>query len=206
MTEEPLVLKQQDAKGNGVAVRLLQGRELQIVNLSGKSRQSYAIDIVSLQEHGRLQWQLAWPWLLLAILGILFMLVALQFLPANKTAIPGVLLFGGILLSLTALLLFFRNSARKVVFCTRKAGIPVVSLYASRPNRTACRQFVQQLEQRIGIVRQHLNISEQRQLTGEIRMLRRLRDSNVIAEKVYAHARDTLLAGFDRSPVKNEAQ
>ena len=42
-----------------------------------------------------------------------------------------------------------------------------------------------------------MEIAEDKQLTGEIKMLRRLSDENIISKKAYESAKSKLFSGFD---------
>ena len=52
------------------------------------------------------------------------------------------------------------------------------------------------MEQRIEKAHSHMNLSEEQQLTGEIKMLRRLADENVVNKGVYEKTKARLFKKF----------
>ncbi len=200
MADEMPLIKQSGASGMEIQVRLFDGRELQYAARSGKSKQSYSIDILSLQDKSKNVYMIAWNWLAIAAATFLLMLGLLVILPPvlgeNKNLVLGLILLVGTVVSIFSLIRFFKNTSRRCIFYTRKAAVPVISLYANKPSAKALQAFVDKVEQRIKKIRSHLNIDEDKQLTGEMKMLRRLSDSGVISKKDYEAARAVLLSGF----------
>ena len=47
-----------------------------------------------------------------------------------------------------------------------------------------------------------MDIDDEKQLTGEMKMLRRLSDQGVISKKDYENAKTKLFSGFDSTEVK----
>ena len=183
-----------------IQVRLFDGRELQYVARTGKSKQSYSIDILSLQDKSKNVFIIAWKWLAIAVAAFLLTLGLLVILPPvlgeNKNLVLGLVFLAGVVVSIFSLIRFFKNTSRRCIFYTRKAGVPVIRLYTGKPSAKAVQAFTDKVEQRIQKVRAHLNIDEDKQLTGEIKMLRRLSDSGIISKKEYEAARAVLLSGF----------
>ena len=62
--------------------------------------------------------------------------------------------------------------------------------------------FITAIEKRIKKFRSHMDVSDEKQLTGEMKMLRRLSDAGVISKKDYEKAKAKLFSGFDSSSVK----
>ena len=53
MAEKEIVFKQRNTLGVDVQVKLVDGRELQVSNNGGKTKQAYSVDILSLQDKSK---------------------------------------------------------------------------------------------------------------------------------------------------------
>lgn len=201
MAGKEVVLKQQNKSGLNFQVKLIEGRELQVVNSNKKTNHSYSIDILSLQDKSKKVFFIAWKWLASSILLFLTMLVLLKILPGylgeNKNIYLGVILLVGSVGSIVSFIQFFKRTSRKQIFCSRNAHVPIITLSASLPTKQAVSEFVDIVEKRIKKFRAHMDVSEDKQLTGEMKMLRRLSESGIINTKDYEAAKGKLFSGFD---------
>ena len=59
-----------------------------------------------------------------------------------------------------------------------------------------CWMFVKLLEQRIENAHNHMNLTKEQQITGEIKMLRRLMEESIIKNTDYEPARARLMKKF----------
>jgi len=206
MAENEYVLKQRNVSGCNLQIKLVDGRELQILSKGKKSEKSYSVDILSLQDESKKVALIAWKWLLYSIGFFLIMLLLLKALPgflnADKNLYLGIVLAVGLIGSLVSFFLFWKKSSKKQVFYSRKANVPVVILGAGNPSKKSLSDFVAGIEKRIKKFRSHMDIDDEKQLTGEMKMLRRLSDEGVISKKDYEKAKAKLFSGFDSTVVK----
>lgn len=200
MAENDLVLKQRNELGFDLQVKLIDGRELQVTTNGKKKKDSYSIDILSLQDKSKKKLTIAWKWLVSGICFFLFMLVILKIMPSflgeNKNLYLGIILFAGIVGSMLCLVLFWKYTSLKQIFFSRNANVPLVILKAGKPSKKQFNTFVSAIEKRIAKFRAHMDVDEEKQLTGEIKMLRRLSDEGIVSKADYEKAKTKLLRGF----------
>ena len=200
MAENELVLKQRDALGFDIQVKLIGGRELQILSKGKKPELNYSVDILSLQDKSKKTLFIAWKWLFSSIIFFLLMLLLLNILPdyveENKNIYLSVTLLIGMIGGLFCVIKFWKFTSVKQVFYSRKAHVPIIILSAGKPSKKIFRSFIGSVEERIKQFRSHMDINEEKQLTGEMKMLRRLSDNGFINKKLYEKAKTKLLGSF----------
>ena len=205
MVSNELVLKQQNSLGIITQVKLIDGRELQVVSKNKKNTQSYSVDILSLQERSKLILIIAWKWLIISAAFILLTLLLLEILPLyltdNRNLYLGVVLITGLLGSVLSLTLFFKCSTKQQVFFSRNASVPIIKLSKGKPTKEIFSNFIESIENRIKEFQAHMEISEEKQLIGEMKMLRRLSDDGVISKESYELAKEKLFVGFDSQSI-----
>ena len=198
-----MVLKQQNKFGLDTQVRLVDGRQLQVKNKGKKTEQNYSVDILSLKEKSKKKYSIAWKWLITSISFFLLMLLLLKILPAflseNKNLYLGIILLAGLIGSLSSFIQFLRNTSRKQIFYSRNAHVPIITLCAGKPTKKTFSSFIEVIEKRIKQFRSHMDLAIDKQLTGEMKMLRRLSDAGIITKKDYEKAKSKLFSGFDKN-------
>lgn len=200
MAENELVLNQRDIFGFDFQVKLVDGRQLQVLSKGKKTEQNYSVDILSLKDKSKKIFSIAWKWLLASISFILVMLLCLKFLPAylgaDKNMYLSIILFTGIIGGIICFVRFLKYTSLRQVFYSRKASVPIIVLSAGKPSKKIFRSFIDSVEKRIETFRNHMDLSDEKQITGEIKMLRRLSDSGVISTNLYEKAKVKLLKGL----------
>lgn len=201
MAENELVLKQRNALGFELQIKLVDGRELQILNRGKKIEQRYSIDILSLQDKSKKSLTVAWKWLIASIGFFLSMLLLLKIMPdylsSNKNIYLGIVLLAGSVGSILCFIQFWKHTAIKQTFYSRNAHVPLIILNTGKPCKKSFASFIDAIEKRIKKFRSHMDVDDDKQLTGEMKMLRRLSDDGVISKKEYEKAKSKLLSGFD---------
>jgi len=208
MAENDVSLKQRNSLGVDIQIKLVDGRELQVVSRNKKTKHAYSVDILSLQDKSRPVLSVAWKWLVAGLGILLFMLLLLKYLPlflgANKNLYLGIILLAGLTATVLSFIQFWKHSSRNRVFYSRNAHVPIIILHAGKPAKATFLSFINGVEQRIKKFREHMDIAEEKQLTGEMKMLRRLSDDGVISKKDYESAKSKLFSGFDSNFVKRD--
>ena len=206
MAENEHILKQRNVSGCNIQIKLVDGRELQVFSKGKKSEKSYSVDILSLQDESKKVVLIAWKWLLYSLGFFLLTLLLLKVLPdvlnTDKNLYLGIVLTIGMIGSLISLILFFKKTSKKQIFYSRNANVPIVILGAGNPSKKSLSVFVSGIEKRIKKFRSHMELDSEKQLTGEMKMLRRLSDEGVISKKDYENAKSKLFTGFDSSLIK----
>ena len=209
MAESDVSLKQRNSFGFDLQIKLVDGRELQVASKQRKVKRTYSVDILSLQDKSKKVIFIAWKWLIISIGFFLFTILMLKILPSylndNKNLYLGIILFLGVLASLLGLVQFWKHSSKKQIFYSRNANIPIIELSVGKPTKNSFSNFVNTVEQRIKKFRSHMNIAEDKQLVGEMKMLRRLSDDGVISNKLYEAAKAKLFKGFDSKVINRDA-
>lgn len=202
MAENELVLKQRDALGFDVQVKLIDGRQLQILSKGKKSELNYSVDILSLQDKSKKIFSIAWKWLVGSIIFFLLMLLLLKVLPdylaENKNIYLGITLLIGMIGGFFCIIKFWKFTSIKQVFYSRNSYVPIITLSAGKPSKMIFLSFIDSVEKRIKQFRSHMDITEEKQLTGEMKMLRRLSDNGVVSKQLYEKAKAKLLGGFTK--------
>lgn len=200
MADKDIILKQKNKSGLDFQIKLVGGRELQIINKSKKINQAYSIDILSLADKSKKIIFIAWKWLIASISIFFIMLLLLKVLPnyldANKNLYLGGILLLGIVSSIICFLKFLKNTSRKQIFYSRNALVPIITLSVGNPSKKLFSDFIDAIESRIEKFRSHMDVSNEKQLTGEMKMLRRLCDDGVVTKKDYEGAKEKLFSGF----------
>lgn len=201
MAENELTLKQRNSLGVDIQIKLIDGRELQVASKSNKTKLVYSVDILSLQDKSKIVFCIAWKWLISSISFLLLMLFLMKVLPAylgdNKNLYLSIILLAGVLGSIFCFFKFWKQTSKKQIFYSRNADVPIIILNAGKPSKNNFSYFVEELEKRIKKFRSHMDIAEDKQLTGEVKMLRRLSDEGVISKHDYEKAKAKLFSGFD---------
>ena len=209
MAENEVVLKQRDTRGFNVQIKLVDGRELQVLSKGKNTEQAYSIDILSLKDKSERVLSIAWKWLFASICFTLVMLLALKYLPlyleSNRDLYLSSILVIGMIGSLFCFIKFLARTQRKQVFHSRNAHVPLIVLKVGKPSKKRFSYFIKTIEQRIKKFRKHMNLEEDKQLTGEMKMLRRLCDDGVISKANYETAKAKIFSGFDSNFVNRDS-
>lgn len=207
MAENEISLKQHNPQGIELHIKLVNGRELLVASKSKskskskKVKQVYSVDILSLQDKSKKILCIAWKWLFTSVIFFVLMLALLKFLPVylgeNKNMYLAVMIIIGVLGTITCIRQFFKKTSNKQIFSSRNALVPIIILSVNKPNKKTFSSFVESVEKHIGMAQKKHKISEEKQLAGEMKMLRRLSDETIISKKAYKSAKSKLFSGFD---------
>ena len=208
MAENDVSLKQRNSHGVEVQIKLVDGRDLHVLTKKNKAKQGYSVDILSLQDKSKKTIFIAWKWLITSVVFFLLTLFLLKVLPVylneNKNLYLAIILFSGSLGMILSLVQFWKLTSRILIFRSRHARIPIITLHVGKPSKVMFSTFVDSVEQRIKKIHEQMNLPEDKQLIGEMKMLRRLCDEHVITKKEYESAKSVLFSGFDSQVVNRD--
>ena len=180
-------------------ITFLDNRTLRIESQTNNKQTSYRIDVIALMNKPTRSFALAWPWLIAAILllGIILVEISTSFIFPESGSWQAILIkvLIGVLV-MVCLVIFFKLSYGKYVFKSRHAKVPLLDVWTGQPSGKAVKAFVKLLEQRIENAHNHMNLTKEQQITGEIKMLRRLMEENIIQNADYEPARARLMKKF----------
>lgn len=193
-------LQQTAASGKRRRVELLDNRELHVEEQSKRSKIDYSVDLLALEEHCRRKLFFSWPWLLCGVVIFLVVLILWWLTPqffSNNTVWLKIMLLaaGGVVIGICVYKCWM-NSSRRLYFVSRHAKIPLLELEVDKPSGKTFKEFVSYMENRIKALQEHFQLSMQQQLSGEMRMLRRLVDKKILSEADYESAKANLLGRF----------
>ncbi len=193
----------QTGQGRRQKIRLLDDRALRIREKRNNRQREYSIDLLALAPNSQHRLALCRPWLLGSVLTLCIVVFMFwwfpRYLPGKADGYLLLTLVLGSLLITGQLYLFWKYSSRQLVYVSRHAGVPLLKLQVNQPSRNEFEQFVQHLERCIAKLGEDFELPTQKQLSGELRMLRRLSNSQVIAHAQYAQAKEKLFGRFEES-------
>ena len=139
MAEKNVSLKQRNSLGFELQIKLVDGRELQVATKENKTKRSYSVDILSLQDKSKKVVFIAWKWLIMSLSFFIFTLLILKILPSylndNKNLYLGVILLAGILGGVLAFIQFWKRTSKKQIFYSRNAHVPIIELVVGKPTK-----------------------------------------------------------------------
>ena len=208
MSSTELVLQQVTSDDFVVNVQFVNEREIRVIRKNKRGRQkeqAYMIDALSLGEGSKRMMRWGWKWFVTAVVFMLITLLSLKFLPPllgeNKNLSLGLILFAGIFGVIGSLVMFWKKTSRRQVFHTLNGKVPIIELHVGRPSKKEFNEFVKAFETMIEDIRSKFQVDEDKLLTGEMRMLRRLSEEGIISSEQYEKAKKKLFSGFDNSAV-----
>jgi len=178
---------------------LCDARALKIQKTSKRKTISYMIDIIALDSVSRRVYGIAWGWLTATVIFSILAYVAITFpelLAGLKQHYSIGLTALAIIGTIGCFILLWLSSSRKQVFYTRHGRIPLFEIWVGQPTGKAFRAYVKLLKESIQQVQEKSSLTSEQQLSGEMRMLRRLVDESVINKDVYEKAKAGLFKKF----------
>lgn len=176
---------------------LKEGRYLFVDTKKLKRNTAYQLDILALKPKSKFRINLAWPWLVAAVVVVLVSYFSLEMLPKlfdiNLENYSFPITLGTASLAFIFVILFFVTSCRERVFVASNTNFPLVRLLVGKPNQKAYHNFLRHLEKRIQVLSKHIQLNNQQQLAGELRMVRRLSKIGVISERDYNRFKTRLM-------------
>ncbi len=173
------------------------GSHISIEQLKTTKKIKFDIDLMALSPDSRIQVNLAWHWMMammISLIVIVIVLAIMQFI-SDELVLEYTQYFIAVLVFLffifTVLFLIFSN--RKRIFMTRHAGLPVIEILISNPNKNSYNSFVNNLENEIIIAVGNRQLNTKQQRAGELKTLRRLSLQGVISKSDYDESKHTLL-------------
>ncbi len=196
MTDDSIEIHQQWAPGFGVKIKLLNGRELHVEKKAKLHRTKYIIDLLALEDTSQQKMILGWKWFVAGLVAILSMVLCLAFLPmpGESTLYMASVYVVGLSAGAGCFFKAYKGTSRKQIFYSRSANVPLIELAINSPSKKVFNDFVHDLEDLIQSSRDGLVMSTKNQLAGEMKMLRRLSEENVLSDSVYKKARAGLLS------------
>jgi len=197
-------LKQVDALSRMYFFDLMDKGRLRVIRKTRLNQIDYLLSLNGLTQEPRRVVHMPWKWLFIALVGLVF--GGLWFVLAAITGDmfanfrwPGLIL--GLSVAMLSVGIFFIKMERKDVFVSPHAGVALVEFVVNRPSKSQYREFIEMLVNAIQQNEAERGLSLQKQLAGEMRMLRRLKDEGVLDNDVYDQAKMSILQLSD-NPVE----
>lgn len=192
------ILDQQGLFSNQRRFEIKDDRYLYVQMKGVKQEKTYLIDLVALEPQSRRKFTIAWPWVIAAGVVLLLLFLVTQIIPSlfdiNLGEYVLIITISMSLLAFIFLILAISKSCLERVFVARNTGFPLARLFTNNPDRSTFRAFIKQLESVIEDVYQKIPIDDQQRLAGEVKMLRRLVNHNVLTSQEYENLKTQLMA------------
>lgn len=200
-------LRQQGSYGQQREYRIVNGRNIRIA-IGNKSRHRiFNVSMLALAVKSKTRLHIAWAWLWLALCGVLAIPVYLAItshLGINSRILDVTVLGGLALVILAGIIMLAMNFSRKRVFFTEFSKVPLFDILIGKPDNKSYKDFVSVLESYLHKAKSDWNLRADQQIAGEIRMLRRLANEGVIAQKHYENAKGKMFA-MNKTPSQSAA-
>lgn len=187
-------LRQTSVFGHITEFQIIEGRELHIFS-GGKSPQP--INLLALSEQSRLRIHIPWLWLSLALLFSVLLLVYLSLrgsLGADIRAFEFLIVVVSVLGLIGSLAFFILKVSRKRIFYSYSAHVPLFEIIVSKPNSREYKAFLDNIGEYIKQARESWNLSDEQQMAGELKTIRRMANAGMISQDDYEQAKSKLFA------------
>lgn len=195
-------LRQQGSYGVQREYQLVNGRNIRIA-IGNKARNKvFNVPILALAEKSKTSLHIAWAWFWLALCGILAIPVYLYIraeLGLKAQLLDFVILGALVVAVLVGLSMLVMNFSRKRVYFTAYSNVPLFDILIGKPDKQSYKEFLAVLDSYQHKTRSDWSLKPEQQIAGEIRMLRRLANEGVIAQKVYEAAKDKMFTANRQS-------
>lgn len=184
-------------KKQGNVIQLLDKKILHITRFDGR-KTSFWVSLLFLNKKWKRKFHIEWKWLILSVvLGVLcagshftieMMQLTLKFKYAASVTV--------ILATLCVIFLatFFYKIQNSLVFYSRNSKMPLFELFHNSPNKAEYNRFLELVGVLTAKQYEKIILPPDKLLAAELAEIRRLKDSNIVTEKVYNQARQRLLS------------
>jgi len=166
---------------------------LRISSKSNKQHQEYTVDLIALSPEGKRVTFIAWEWLGLAVLFLLASASSVYYMASHFDLEHGLYLVPVmvvcLLLSGASIYRLLYTLERKYVFGTNYAAYPLVEILIDKPDKKEFDAFIEALRDRICEVANTNKIPKDSLQAGEMKMLRRLSEKNILSFDAYEVAK-----------------
>lgn len=180
-------------------LKIKNGRALSVDSKGWGKRRAYTIDLIALSEKPKRVYRLAWRWLIAMAVFLLLSYSSSYALPMIDEAMASfspLVNAAGTALVFLSFVMFWLRSSRQLVFYSRHASMPLVEVWSGKPSSKACKEFIRYTESQIALLHEQYNLTEDQQLSGEMKMLRRLSEEGVLETTSYEKAKKKIMKRF----------
>ncbi len=196
MAEDVFQILQDNVGGVNQQIQLVNGHELRIQRNGIRKEINYRINSLVLNDKSHWRLRFPWGWLLVAVICIAAALPGslIELLP--RKIYMGTAYFICLLVIGYSLYRIVTRTALVKIFYTLHAHYPLIEIGRDNPNREEFTTFINHLEESIKSYKQQHKLPEDKQLAGEIRTLRRLKNEKIISKNDYESAKEKLFKLF----------
>jgi len=164
----------------------------------------FRMEVATLNPQARRIERPAWSWLAAGVTAMVIALLLVYFLLIQSSTVGLSIALGGIILTLLLAALcavvFLRKSERHLVFETRAANYPLVTIPYNGQSRSEAEQFAKQLAHAINERTEQKGYNNEELFAGEMRMLRRLTETGALRSDAYDSAKKRMLEKHKHPP------
>lgn len=195
-------LRQQGSYGLLREFQIVNGRNIRIAIGNKSKHKVFNVPMLALADKSKTRLHIAWAWLWLTVCGALaiplYLVIKAQ-LALNNQNLDFAILGGLAIATFIGFIMLLMNLSRKRVYFTAYSKVPLFDILIGKPDSKSYKQFLEVLDSYSHKTRNEWNLKADQQIAGEIRMLRRLANEGVIAQKVYEEAKDKLFGMNNQS-------
>jgi hypothetical protein len=193
MANEALTITQSDVNGADLKIELVDGQELRVKRKKNFSTDEYRINILVLNDKSEQKINFGWKWFLAGIIASMLLIPKSISLFATPSLYLEIAFYAGIILTLYCFFMAWKTTSLRQIFYSFSTSVPIVELTVGKPSTKEFHAFLRKTEERIRAYREEMNIEPNKQLAGEIKTLRRLRELGVVSEPDYENSKSVLL-------------
>jgi len=194
MDKDVLTINQNDVDSTHIKISLVNNQELRVVRKKHFSTEEYRVNILVLNEKSKRIISFGWKWFLAGLITSLLLLPK----SIHLSLMPGLYLeiafYAGLIISIYCFYMTWETTTLRQLFYSHSTNIPIVELAVDKPSKSEFDAFLKKTEESIKTYREKMNIDPNRQLTGEIKTLRRLNKIGVISNPDYESSKSVLLS------------
>ena len=193
MAKDVLTITQNDVNGADIKIALVNQQELRVKRKKPFSTKEYRINVLVLNDKSKRKISFGWKWFLAGIVTSLLLLPKSIHLLIIPNLYLDLAFYAGLIISIYCFFMAWETTTLRQFFYSHSTNIPIIELAVGKPSRNEFDAFLKKTEESIWAYREKMDINPNKQLTGEIKTLRRLNEIGIISEPDYENSKSVLL-------------
>lgn len=193
MKKDILSITQNDVNNSDIKISLVNKQELRIKRKKPFSTEEYRINVLVLNDKSRRKISFGWKWFIAGIVTCLLLIPKSIHLLIIPSLYLDVAFYAGLIISIYCFFMAWETTTLRQIFYSFSTNVPIVELAVGKPSKNEFDAFLKTTEESIRAYREKMVIDPNKQVTGEIKTLRRLNEMGVISEPDYENSKSVLL-------------
>lgn len=193
MSKDVLTITQTDVNGADITISLVNNQELRIERKKSFSTDEFRINILVLNDRSKRKITFGWKWFLAGVITSLLLIPKSLHLLIFPELYIDIVFYAGIIICIYCFFMTWETTTLRQYFYSHSTNIPIVELAIGKPSKKEFDYFLKKTEKSIQAYREQMDIDPNKQITGEIKTLRRLNEIGIISEPDYENSKSVLL-------------